>query len=112
MQICQILTNQIWYETKTQMHHISMGFILGMQCWYRASQEVVMVKSLLVNVGYAERPAYNPWVRKIPWRRKWQTTPVFLSVESHGERNLPHKTTSQNNKLPYEENKHFTNSDF
>ena len=88
MQICQILTNQIWYETKTQMHHISMGFILGMQCWYRASQEVVMVKSLLVNVGYAERPAYNPWVRKIPWRRKWQTTLIFLPGESHEQRSL------------------------
>ena len=21
---------------------------------------------------------FNPWVRKIPWRRKWQPTPVFL----------------------------------
>ena len=25
---------------------------------------------------------------KIPWRRKWQPTPVFLSVESHGQRSL------------------------
>ena len=22
------------------------------------------------------RPGFNPWVRKIPWRRKWQPTPV------------------------------------
>ena len=28
------------------------------------------------------------WVRKIPWRRKWQPTPVFLPGESHGQRNL------------------------
>ena len=27
-------------------------------------------------------------VRKIPWRRKWQPTPVFLSGESHGQRSL------------------------
>ena len=26
----------------------------------------------------------NPWVRKIPWRRKWQHTPVFLTGKSHG----------------------------
>ena len=26
----------------------------------------------------------NPWVRKIPWRRKWQPTPVFLPGKSHG----------------------------
>ena len=30
----------------------------------------------------------NPWVRKIPWRRKWQPTPVFLPGESHGQRSL------------------------
>ena len=28
------------------------------------------------------------WVRKIPWRRKWQPTPVFLPGESHGQRSL------------------------
>ena len=31
---------------------------------------------------------FNPWVRKIPWRRKWQPTPVFLCRESHEQRNL------------------------
>ena len=25
---------------------------------------------------------HNPWVRKIPWRRSWQSTPVFLPGES------------------------------
>ena len=30
----------------------------------------------------------NPWVRKIPWRRAWQCTPVFMPGESHGQRNL------------------------
>ena len=34
------------------------------------------------------RHAFDPWVRKIPWRRKWQPTPVFLSGESHGQRSL------------------------
>ena len=24
------------------------------------------------------RPGFSPWVRKVPWRRKWQPTPVFL----------------------------------
>ena len=30
----------------------------------------------------------DPWVGKIPWRRKWQPTPVFLSGKSHGQRSL------------------------
>ena len=34
------------------------------------------------------RPGFNPWVRKIPWRRKWQSTPVFLPGKSHGQRSL------------------------
>ena len=35
-----------------------------------------------------KRPRFNTWVRKIPWRRAWQPTPVFLPGESHGERSL------------------------
>ena len=30
----------------------------------------------------------NPWVRKIPWRRKWQPTPVFLLGKLHRQRSL------------------------
>ena len=31
---------------------------------------------------------FDPWVGKIPWRRAWQLTPVFLPGESHGQRSL------------------------
>ena len=31
---------------------------------------------------------FNPSVRKIPWSRKWQPTPVFLPQKSHGQRSL------------------------
>ena len=34
------------------------------------------------------RCGFDPWVGKIPWRRKWQPTPVFLPGESHGQRSL------------------------
>ena len=30
----------------------------------------------------------DPWVRKIPWRREWLPTPVFLPGEFHGQRSL------------------------
>ena len=29
-------------------------------------------------------PGFNPWVGKIPWRRAWQSTQVFLPGEFHG----------------------------
>ena len=30
----------------------------------------------------------DPWVGKIPWRKAWQPTPVFLPGKSHGQRSL------------------------
>ena len=33
-------------------------------------------------------PGLDPWVGKIPWRRQWQPTPVFLPGKSHGQRSL------------------------
>ena len=35
-----------------------------------------------------KRPGFDPWVRKIPWKRAWQLTPVFLLGESHGHGSL------------------------
>ena len=34
------------------------------------------------------RLRFNPWVGKVPWRRKWQPTLVILPGKSHGERSL------------------------
>jgi len=34
------------------------------------------------------RCGFDPWVRKIPWRRAWQPTPVFFPGKSHGQRSL------------------------
>ena len=36
----------------------------------------------------AGRPRFDPWFGKIPWRRKWQPTPVVLPGKSHGRRSL------------------------
>ena len=35
-----------------------------------------------------KRHGFDPWVGKIPWRRAWQPTPVFLPGESHGQGSL------------------------
>ena len=35
-----------------------------------------------------KRHGFNPWVKKIPWRRKWQPTPVPLPGKCHWQRNL------------------------
>ena len=45
---------------------------------------VIVVKNLPAKAGNS----FHPWVRKIPWRRAWQATPVFFPGESHGQKNL------------------------
>ena len=42
-------------------------------------------KSVCLQCG---RPGFDPWVGKIPWRRKRQPTPVLLPGKSHGRRSL------------------------
>ena len=34
------------------------------------------------------RPRFDPWIGKIPCRRKWQPTLAFLPGKSHGQRGL------------------------
>ena len=42
-----------------------------------------MVKNL-----QCRRPGFDPWVGKIPWRREWLPTPVFLPGKSPGQMSL------------------------
>ena len=46
-------------------------------------------------------PRFDPWVRKIPWRREWQSTLVYLPGESHGWRYTPrgHKESDTTKRL-------------
>ena len=53
-----------------------------MNCW--ASLVAQMVRTCL----QCRRLELDPWVWKIPWRRKWYPTPVLLPRKSHGRRSL------------------------
>ena len=61
--------------------------IAGLHGHSWASQVVLVVKNLPANAG-DERDVGSIRVRKIPWRRAWQPTQVFLPGESHGQRSL------------------------
>ena len=52
-----------------------------------ASQTALVVKNTPVNAG-DKRHRFDPWVGKIPWRRAWQPTPIFLPRESQEQRSL------------------------
>ena len=94
----------IWYSVcvnpKPLIHPYPLTFHFGIQklvfCVY-ASISVLyillfasasMVAQTVKPLPAKRRPRFNPWVRKSPWRRKWQPTPVFLPGEFHGQRSL------------------------
>jgi len=51
-----------------------------------ASQVAQLVKNL--RCRRHKRFQFDYWIGKIPWKRAWQPTPVFLPGESHGQRSL------------------------
>jgi len=43
---------------------------------------------MVKNLPAMQRPRFDPWVRKVSWRREWQPTPGLLTGEFHGQRSL------------------------
>ena len=54
---------------------------LGHTSWLSGKESISQFRS-------PESSRFVPWARKIPWRRKWQSTPVFLPGKFHGQRIL------------------------
>ena len=49
----------------------------------------LLVAQMVKNLPATQRrPGFDPWVRKIPWKRKRLSIPVFLPREFHGQRSL------------------------
>ena len=67
-----VLWDCIWY---------GIGFILPCNrlFWWLSGKE---------SACQCRRYKFDPWVRKIPWRRKWQPTLIFLPGKSRRQRNL------------------------
>ena len=58
-------------------HHSSKASILQHSTFF-----LVQLSHPYMITGKIRRPGFNPWVGKIPWRRAWQPTPLFLPGES------------------------------
>ena len=58
-----------FFETKVK-------YVMGLPWWLSSTESACKCR----------RCRFNPWVRKIPWRRRWQPTVVFLPGKSHGQR--------------------------
>ena len=51
---------------------------------------VLMVALMVKNLPAMQEPQVRSlgWIGKIPWRKEWQPTPIFLPGEFHGQRSL------------------------
>ena len=65
------------WETSLSLSHLLLGFPGG-----------ASGKELTCQFRRCNGCRFDPWVRKIRWRRAWQPTPVLLPGESHEQRSL------------------------
>ena len=56
--------------------------------WTERYSQASLVAQVINKCLQCRRQSFDPWVGKIPWRGKWQPTPVFLPGKSHGQRSL------------------------
>ena len=72
-------------------HHIAVILCSGWGCRNLCLWVTILLGfpggSVVKNLT-CRRPRFNPWVEKIPWRKKWQPTPVLLPGKFHGQRSL------------------------
>ena len=70
--------------------------------WGRKELDTTERLSTTTQPHPSRRCGFDPWVRKIPWRKTWQLIPVFLPGESHGLRSLvatAHRVTKSQRRL-------------
>ena len=63
------------------LYHITL---IGLPRWLSDKESICQCRKR----RRCRKCGFNPWVVKIPWRRKWQPNPVFLPGKSHGQRSL------------------------
>ena len=74
-----------WVTQSLAQLSMCIFFIHTSNVWW-ASQVVLVAKNLPTNAG--DITWFNPWIGRIPWRRAYHPTPVFLPGESQGQRSL------------------------
>ena len=73
---------------KGTLLHCWWAFKLVQLLWRMGFPDGTSGKELTCQCRRHKRCGFDPWVGKIPWRRAWQSTPVFFPGESHGQRSV------------------------
>ena len=86
----RIMSSQISRHLESWTNwHTKLAIIDGkIKLKMRASQVALVVKNPPANAGDVQWCGFDPWVGKIPWRRAWQPSLVFLPGESLRQRSL------------------------
>ena len=72
------VTTPLWLSRSLKPFlYSSSVYFCGLPWWLRCKSKQICLK--------CRRPKFNLWVRKIPWRREWLPTAVFLPGEFHGQ---------------------------
>ena len=80
-------TNTTW---EAQSSPFVPAFILGLfTCSFNGLPGCSLIAQSVQNLPAVQETQFNPWVRRIPWRREWEPTPMLLAGESHGQRKQP-----------------------
>ena len=98
---CLLLTVTKWKLYFADMDKASSSILESIKFWNFKSQWIVTTGAIITRFVVAQqkkqkqktvfqcrRLEFNPWGRKIPWRREWRSTPVFLPGESRGRKSL------------------------
>ena len=73
-----------------QASHLDLGRLAQLDKWPQTVCETGLPRwlSSKESVNAGDTRGFYLWVRKVPWRRKWQPAPVFFLGESNGQRIL------------------------
>ena len=102
--LLQLIFNTLWKEFRAESRNealcalgkagrTGLQIVNIFQSWlayllYLWDSQMAQSWRVCLQCRWHSRRGFNPWVRKVPWRRKRQPTPVFLPGKSHGQRIL------------------------
>ena len=78
----------VWAELLRIRVIINFWTLLNMESFLKVGTGLTSWLSSKEHSCQCRRCRLEPWVRKVPWRRKWQPAPVFLPGKPHGQRSL------------------------
>ena len=80
-----LMFQQCSFSVTLKNHH--KEYFLILLCFFNRNMTNVLFQGVYIYIHtHTHTPVYIYW--KIPWRRKWHPTPVFLPGKFHGQRSL------------------------